>query len=143
MKWCRVSPQDFDASFEMKALIAEFGDDSDEAAYEGKDAFLIELIKYKCKSELGEALEEHTYHLYDWWPNHTRYIGVSADYCTPTLILALQGLLADEFSDYRIQVIVHEDLRGNGEDETGALCVYSDSVIVEHKVAERCSLPYE
>ena len=140
LNWRSVPADVADQSFSDDALIANFDTDSQESAYEKHDSLLIVLIKRVCREILGDESDVHSYHIEDWWPNHTRYISVSADYCTRGLIVALNSLLTDEFSNYRIQVIVDSDLSVDGSPELGALTIYADRIIVEDPVNERLKL---
>ena len=139
-QWQSVTANVADQVFNDDALIAEFATDSDEASYEKHDSFLIVLIKRACKDVLGPIADVHTYHIEDWWPNHTRYISVSADHCTRQLIMALHSLLTGEFLSYRIQVIVDADLSVDGSPEIGALTIYADRIIVEDRLNETLGL---
>ena len=137
VNWLLVSEEESDRAFEDDALIANFESESEEIAYEKLDAFLIMAIKRACTDVLGQDAEDHVYHLEDWWPNHTRYLSVSADYCSCDLIVKLHSLLTEEFSLYRIQLVVDSNLTVEGSPEIGAMTIYSDRIVVEKSVSDR------
>lgn len=122
-EWQYVEPGEFDRAFSDDADIVEFASDAEESDYEKHDAFLIELIKRACISVLDNLAESHTDHTEDWWPNRTRYLYVSAEFCTPRLIDKLQDLLPDEFARCRIQIVANEDLTLDSGREIGALVI--------------------
>ena len=138
--WYVVSEAKSDQLFSDDAMIAEFATEGDESAYEKRDSFLIVLIKRACEEALGSVADIHVYHIEDWWPNHTRYVSVSAEYCTREFILMLQSLLTEEFSNYRIQLIVDSNLAVDESPELGALTIYADRVIVEDRVAKTLNI---
>jgi hypothetical protein len=139
-EWQYVNPGEFDRAFSDDADIVEFVSEAEETDYEKHDSFLIELIKQVCSSVLDDSADVHTHHLEDWWPNRTRYLYVSSEFCTQQLLAKLHGLLTDEFAAYRIQVLVNEDLTLDSGREIGALVIYADRIVVEHDVATRCGL---
>ena len=139
-QWHQLSPSDCDKAFDQGAIIADFNHELEEEAYEKRDSRLIELLKHKCQELLGASADSHTYHLEDWWPNHTRYISLSAQVCTPAMILGLQSLLTGEFANYRIQLVVEQDLTNSDSSQLGALVVYPDRILVEHQLVAQCNL---
>ena len=138
--WQLVSPEEFDAAFSEDALVAEFADEAAEHAYVDRDTRLIKAIKGTCSLVAGTDADEHVHHLEDWWPNHTRYVYVSAKLCSNVLISALRALLVGEFTKYRIPVIANHDLTDDKDQEVGALVIYTDRAVVETRVANCCAL---
>ena len=128
-----VSPKQFDRLFRDEAIIATFASDEDEADYERRDSFLIHLIRRVVERHFGPA-SEHTPHVVDdWWPNHTRYLDLSRDHCTPGFLADLHALLSDEYHDWRIQVCVYED-HVEGESYIGSSAIYQNRVLIERKL---------
>jgi len=125
-----VAPDEFDASFRDDADIAEFASDTDEATYEARDAFLIQLIKRVVQGHCGDDYSERAHILEDLWPNHTRYLDIAKRDCAIPLLESLHDLLAGEFVSYRIQICVYGDIMA-GESYVGSMVLYNDRVVVE------------
>lgn len=128
-----VSPDQFDQLFGEQALIAEFANESEETEYEQRDSFLIHLIRNEAAKQFGPASDESPFVGDDWWPNHTRYLDVTPDHCTPDFLTGLRTLLADDYRDYRIQLCVYAD-RDDGKSYIGSMALSADHVLIEQKL---------
>src|SRR5438067_834039 len=96
-----VSPEKFNELFREEARIAEFSSPEEEIAYEGRDSFLIHLIRREVQRHFGINEDEQPFVGDDWWPDHTRHIEATPAHCTPEFLGALRSLLTDEYKDYR------------------------------------------
>lgn len=128
-----VSPKEFDKRFKEEALIAEFSSDEEEEAYEERDSKLIRLMQKEVRQHFGRNEDEQPWINEDWWPNHTRYIDASPAHCTAPFLIALRGLLKDDYKDYRIQICVYEDPM-EGTTYIGSMALYKDRVLIEKKL---------
>ena len=137
--WVEVTPAEFDTSMKWDATTAEFSTDRTEEIYVDNDSELIEIIKRTCREVLGDVADEHTYHLYDWWPNHTRYVTLSKDVCSLQLIVKLRSCLTGTFKDYRIQILVVDDLPNDDHEAIGSLAINSNRVVIENAAAAAIS----
>ena len=130
-----VSPERFDELFGEQALIAEFSNEQAEREYERRDSFLIHLIRMEVAKHLDPKSEQSPYVGDDWWPNHTRYMDVTPEHCTPAFLGALRELLAEDFRDYRIQICVYLD-NFDGKSYIGSMALSADYVLIEDKLHE-------
>jgi hypothetical protein len=130
-----VSPKKFDALFQEEARIATFASPEEETAYERRDSFLIYLIRREVQKCFGPGEEQQPYVGDDWWPNHTRYIDATPAHCTSAFLIALRGLLTEEYKNYRIQICVYGDTL-DGKSYIGAMALHSDRVLIETKLNE-------
>ncbi len=127
-----LSPTEFDKHFQSETIIAGFASQEEKDAYSKRDAFLIYLIR-RLVQKLFCKREDEEQQLFvgdDWWPNHTRYIETTPDYCTEKFIAGLRNLLDDRYEKYRIQICVHGDLL-DGKSYIGSMALYVDRVLIE------------
>ncbi len=125
-----VSPEAFDGVFREEATIAEFKSPADEAAYEKRDSFLIQLIRREVETHFGTEEAHQPFVGDDWWPDHTRHMELTPVHCTEAFLTALRDLLTDEFVDYRIQLCVYRDAT-DGKSYIGSMVLYADRVLIE------------
>jgi hypothetical protein len=133
-----VSPKKFDELLKEEAKIAEFSSPAEETAYEKRDAFLIYLIQ-QLVAEHFAAADKKPHILEDWWPDHTRFLDMALVQYTEPFVIALHGLLTDEFADYRIQICVYDDPL-ESKTYIGSLALYADRLVIEKALDKRVRL---
>ena len=128
-----VTPKEFDKVFKEETLVAEFSSADDEEEYVRRDSALIRLIRKDIRQHFGRNAERQPYVLDDWWPNHTRYIDATPEHCTAAFLIALRGLLKDDYKNYRIQICVYKDPM-DGTTYIGSMALHKDRVLIEKKL---------
>lgn len=134
-----VSPEQFDRLFQEQAVIAEFATIDQEREYERRDSFLIHLIRREVERSFGSDCGDTVFVHDDWWPNHTRYIDMTRERCTPVFLLALRDLLCDEHREYRMQICVYDDLM-DGDSYIGSVAIYADRLLIEERLHDLLAL---
>jgi hypothetical protein len=71
----------------------------------------------------------------DWWPNHTRYLDLTPDHCTPEFLTGLRSLLEDDYRGCRIQLCVYAD-RDDGKSYIGSMALSANRVLIEQKLRD-------
>jgi hypothetical protein len=116
------------------------------ARYQGRDSFLIHLIRREVVQHFGPESDKWAFVGDDWWPDHTRHLEVTSEYCTQTFLSALRALMADDCRDYRIQLCVYADIM-DGKSYIGSMALSADHVLIENKLHEflysRCNTEVE
>jgi hypothetical protein len=124
----------FSDQFRKSTEIAKFANEAEKEAYAEKDARLRKLI-IKVGERLfnPEFVEEHLFVIWDWWPNHTRYIEASVSGFTQNYFDELQLLLRDEYADWRIEVMVCGNIN-EGSTVIGSILIRSQQLLIDRAI---------
>jgi len=126
--------KDFDLLFIGSARIAKFITAADSERFSEKNLTLTEQMEAATSRIYGEkAANENTCVGYDWWPDHTRHIECDTQSFSQELFNSLHNLLAGEYCEWRIQVVVYQDLM-NGHTMIGSVAIWSDKLLIDHKL---------
>ena len=111
-----------------------------EAAYEKLDDQLANHLNTMLAELFGKENDGKLYHQnLDWWPTCTRFLELDSVCITWQLIQRMQSLLADSFSDWRVNIHVYTPLDSDDSRHVGGLNIYSDWLLTQPPVRDLLS----
>ena len=111
-----------------------------EADYEKLDQELATQINTLLADLFGTQNDGKLYHQnLDWWPTCTRFLELDSVCITWQLIQRLQSLLADPFSDWRVNIHVYTPFDSDDSQHVGGLNIYRDWLLTQPTVHELLS----
>ena len=127
---------DFDALFGETALIAVFMTAADYDQFSDKNMHLTdEMEAIVARLYQKPFADEHIGVGYDWWPDHTRHLECDVHCFNQDLFDAVGALLANEYDEWRIQVVVYEDVM-DGNTMIGSVAIWSNKFLIHRRLYE-------
>lgn len=121
----------FDDLFRASTRVAKFKDKEAEAEYQRRDEELRKRIVGVADRLFEPSFsEKHLEIGWDWWPNHTRYLDASIHSFSQAFLDGLRTLLAGEYKDWRIQVVVYAD-PSEGRTMVGSIAIWADKLLID------------
>jgi hypothetical protein len=127
---------DFDVLFRESALVAVFMTAADYEQFSDKNMHLTDEMEAVVGRLFVKAFaDEHIGVGYDWWPDHTRSIECDIQCFNQELFDAVCALLVNEYDEWRIQVVVYDDVM-KGTTMIGSVTIWSNKFLLDRQLYE-------